>query len=385
MKNHVCGIKHQRNFFVHVEGIQAAAKINKAELMQQAMDYAMDNNLVEKNFDLIKVVKDWRQYQEIRERPLDWSEAKENFRNSNPNHVPLGKRKNPDSNGFNHSKQSEILIPKERDDFANALTMISNMEQALQCFERSMQALHNDCSTEMITMCVNMMDQYHFCREIFEGGCGNDQLVRHQLDKLQERENKLKNSEEFSMITVIKDVSLELIRLEHEVKNFGGSNGDVIYDFIMFRISSNEEKLRFLYENNDDINALTLEIKNMMRRLGLAKHELSQRGVNISELLASKFRVQEELKTEKIMSKFQSQLQDFVSRILAPYDFESRLQLETNLAEIVNEVSEREKEAYAKSKKPWKEFMFNDDMRRKIADFVNKKMASLKIRRSYNI
>jgi len=158
MFNHIKNHKHIRNFFADLyPDDDRINKFNKNDLTAKALEFTQRNNNLlaeDRNYDSIIVVRDRDRYDEISNRPKDWSEKKEKIKNSvgggagssfrggasnNPNLQPLGYK---DRGIYNEAKWKEFKVPADMEEAkANSRREKSKI---LQIYEEHLRAPKRD-------------------------------------------------------------------------------------------------------------------------------------------------------------------------------------------------------------------------------------------------
>ena len=119
--HHVQNAKHQRNFFKKMYPEDARISgLTKDEILSQASKYEQERGgPEERDYRQIIVVEDAEKYNELRDRPKDWSEKKSNLglvrASCNSNNEPLGRKRKAPSSGFPQFDDSEWALEKKTD------------------------------------------------------------------------------------------------------------------------------------------------------------------------------------------------------------------------------------------------------------------------------
>jgi len=117
--NHCIKPKHHKNFFKKQNPEDSRiAGLSSADILMKAAEYEEEHGgSEERDYTVIRVVRNYEEYIELRDRPDDWSEKKAQLglvgSNCNPNMEPLGKRGQGGWRGEKRNVKEESMFDEE--------------------------------------------------------------------------------------------------------------------------------------------------------------------------------------------------------------------------------------------------------------------------------
>ena len=117
--NHCIKPKHHKNFFKKQNPEDSRiAGLSSADILMKAAEYEEEHGgSEERDYTVIRVVRNYEEYIELRDRPDDWSEKKAQLglvgSNCNPNMEPLGKRGQGGWRGDKRNVKEESMFDEE--------------------------------------------------------------------------------------------------------------------------------------------------------------------------------------------------------------------------------------------------------------------------------
>lgn len=393
MFNHVKKPKHHKNFFRKLNPDDNRIDgLSNAEILCKAAEYEEEHvGSDERDYEVILQVRDYHKYMELRDRPDDWSQKKANLGidSSNPNTMPLGKRKSSDwgrkeeetSRGspplFNEDDWKDWVCPTEDDAMNDFRKKVRNGVKDIFDMVDDFQGRKGDEKYEEVKFHIDMIGMMLLA---FEDD--NDKELILYEGQLESAKSQLQDKTE-NEDREMKSISKDMAELEEEIVRYHADRDSNKYKNIRERMTEITKKLKDLKPTRDstkklkeDYNSRLAELWTVFESRSDSLFELLERQIGRSSNGGSSQKRQEERKTAELAFK-----KDITSYIIGYLEseignkFEDVRELETFVGKVVEDkIMKTEVNAHIKKEAPWSAFKVDSSTRRQVENYLAQKM-----------
>jgi len=400
--NHCIKPKHHKNFFKKQNPEDSRiAGLSSADILMKAAEYEEEHGgSEERDYTVIRVVRNYEEYIELRDRPDDWSEKKAQLglvgSNCNPNMEPLGKRGQGGWRGDKKNVKEESMFDEE----AWAGWEPPTKKRAVEDWKYNMRNGVKDV-TDMVDDFNGMKgdskyeeiryykDMYGKLLSLFDHDV--DDEGTEMKDSVMAFKNELAAAESSLVEKVdredraMKSVSKLMAELEEEIEKYSSERSTKKYKNIQSRLTHITKEMKVLVVTSPANISLKEKYNARLAQLwtdfesrsdSLVEVLEQQMGTTVGTSGKSNSQRNHDLRSEAV-ELYKKEIFAFVETALQQYreKFEDDRELSTFAMWVVeNKVLGMEINVFIKRGAPWKDFHVTSKTRDSVETYLKTKM-----------
>jgi len=400
--NHCIKPKHHKNFFKKQNPEDSRiAGLSSADILMKAAEYEEEHGgSEERDYTVIRVVRNYEEYIELRDRPDDWSEKKAQLglvgSNCNPNMEPLGKRGQGGWKGEKRNVKEESMFDEE----AWAGWEPPSKKKAVEDWKYNMRNGVKDV-TDMVDDFNGMKgdskyeeikyykDMYGKLLSLFDHD--EDDEGTEMKDSVMAFKNELAAAESSLVEKVeredraMKSVSKLMAELEEEIEKYSSERSTKKYKNIQSRLTQITKEMKVLVVTSPANISLKEKYNARLAQLwtdfesrsdSLVEVLEQQMGTTVGTSGKSNSQRNHDLRSEAV-ELYKKEIFAFVETALQQYreKFEDDRELSTFAMWVVeNKVLGMEINVFIKRGAPWKDFHVTSKTRDSVEAYLKTKM-----------
>jgi len=400
--NHCIKPKHHKNFFKKQNPEDSRiAGLSSADILMKAAEYEEEHGgSEERDYTVIRVVRNYEEYIELRDRPDDWSEKKAQLglvgSNCNPNMEPLGKRGQGGWRGEKRNVKEESMFDEE----AWAGWEPPSKKKAVEDWKYNMRNGVKDV-TDMVDDFNGMKgdskyeeikyykDMYGKLLSLFDHD--EDDEGTEMKDSVMAFKNELAAAESSLVEKVeredraMKSVSKLMAELEEEIEKYSSERSTKKYKNIQSRLTQITKEMKVLVVTSPANISLKEKYNARLAQLwtdfesrsdSLVEVLEQQMGTTVGTSGKSNSQRNHDLRSEAV-ELYKKEIFAFVETALQQYreKFEDDRELSTFAMWVVeNKVLGMEINVFIKRGAPWKDFHVTSKTRDSVEAYLKTKM-----------
>jgi len=400
--NHCIKPKHHKNFFKKQNPEDSRiAGLSSADILMKAAEYEEEHGgSEERDYTVIRVVRNYEEYIELRDRPDDWSEKKAQLglvgSNCNPNMEPLGKRGQGGWRGDKRNVKEESMFDEE----AWAGWEPPSKKKAVEDWKYNMRNGVKDV-TDMVDDFNGMKgdskyeeikyykDMYGKLLSLFDNDV--DDEGTEMKDSVMAFKNELAAAESSLVEKVeredraMKSVSKLMAELEEEIEKYSSERSTKKYKNIQSRLTQITKEMKVLVVTSPANISLKEKYNARLAQLwtdfesrsdSLVEVLEQQMGTTVGTSGKSNSQRNHDLRSEAV-ELYKKEIFAFVETALQQYreKFEDDRELSTFAMWVVeNKVLGMEINVFIKRGAPWKDFHVTSKTRDSVEAYLKTKM-----------
>ena len=387
MVHHLCSnkMKHNKNYLVYVLNDPRGPSLTKMEVMDRSveLDEQLRGPQRERDYRCMRRVRSEERYWELRERPDNWSEAKER---GSGDRGEGRKRAYDDIACLKDPLRREPERPwmRSSSDQEKADSMVENLNRLQVQIEQNLEKIRNEKRRDLKAVTKMAMEQFKYCLNVFHT-LPNKGLVEKEIWDIKDSVEKLDDDFEAVMnsdVTAFRRMSDEVGNLREELRVFTGMRGDREYERLRARIQAVVKDLTAFDTDEVEIrNQRSLLREEAARML----EQLKAKATRVAEVVEMQRSERARSNSQTCKDEFKKALARFITEKLSEYfnarpalrnaagdEFEARF--EGYVAQFLKMTYAPEVVKHEKAKKPWEDLRLGSNIRNNVADFIVKKM-----------
>jgi len=390
MFNHVIKTKHQKNFFKlqNPDDFRIAGLSNN-DILIKASEYEEElGGMDSRDYHAIVQVRDLNKYLEIKNRPINWSEKKdENYSAmdvDNPNTMPLGQRR---SGGWNNNipEPEESLFDEEawkdwkpRSYEESVSEFNKNVQGGLEDLQEMIQDFDGTIGDEKHEDIQFYSNLYGNLLEIMEKDSSEVCRFKGDLARLNDNLSDKTEGEDRRM----KEVSKLMAELEDEVEKYHSDRDSKKYENVKTRLSEVTKKNKLL----KPIRAANIKLKkDYNARLSELWTEFEKRSDSLSDILqknSSKNPSEKRLVDRKqAEQRFSKEMTDYACAHISRHysrKFPNEVALRKFAEDkVASKILPKEVTNWAMSGQPWVMFHVSEQTKKQVEKYLAVRVADM--------
>ena len=390
MVHHLCSnkMKHNKNYLMHVLDDPRGPSLTKIEVMDRSVE--LDEQLRgpnrERDYKCMRRVRNEERYWELRERPDNWSEAKERGGGIGEERR---KRAHDDFDCLDYPlekvrKEPERPWLRSTSDQEKADSMVENLNRLQVQIEQNLEKIRNEKRRDLKAVTKMAMEQFKYCLNVFQS-LPNKGLVEKEIWDIKDSVEKLDDDYEAVMnsdVTAFRRMSDEVGNLREELRVFTGMRGDKEYERLRARIQAVVKDLTAFDTDEVEIRNQRSVLREEAARM---LEQLKAKATRVAEVVEMQRTERARSSSQTCKDEFKKALARFITEKLSEYfnarpevrnaagdDFEAKF--EGHVAQFLKMTYAPEVVKHEKAKKPWDDLRLGSNIRTNVADFIVKKM-----------
>jgi len=400
--NHCIKPKHHKNFFKKQNPEDSRiAGLSSADILMKAAEYEEEHGgSEERDYTVIRVVRNYEEYIELRDRPDDWSEKKAQLglvgSNCNPNMEPLGKRGQGGWRGEKRNVKEESMFdeeawagwepPSKKKAVEDWKYNMRNGVKAVSDMVDDFNGMKGDSKYEEIKY---YKDMYGKLLSLFDHD--EDDEGTEMKDSVMAFKNELAAAESSLVEKVeredraMKSVSKLMAELEEEIEKYSSERSTKKYKNIQSRLTQITKEMKVLVVTSPANISLKEKYNARLAQLwtdfesrsdSLVEVLEQQMGTTVGTSGKSNSQRNHDLRSEAV-ELYKKEIFAFVETALQQYreKFEDDRELSTFAMWVVeNKVLGMEINVFIKRGAPWKDFHVTSKTRDSVEAYLKTKM-----------